>query len=317
MVTPTGTSVADYKAPSEGSSSAPNKPIVAPTATIVADHEASSEETVFRAETGQAGDKPPAIPTAELSGVSTGETGRPALVSNRKIIKNAELELLVEDTDTTINRSLGIITEYSGYVISNRTWFKGDLKYATLAIGVPVENFEEMLRRLKDLAITVTNETASGQDVTDQFVDLESRLRNLEATAARVREFLDQAKDVKQSLEVNTQLTRIEGEVEQVKGQMAYLRDRAAFSTITLQISPQLSTPEPTPTPTPAPWSAGQTFNKATGVTGQVAQSLFQFTVDLVIWAVVVILPFALPFVGLVWLGTLLARRKGVSASRQ
>jgi hypothetical protein len=304
-----------------GSASAPSQSITAPTATFFIEPEAASEEDALDTEAAQVGNEAQAAPTAELANVSNGEIQHPVLTSNRKIIKNAELELLVEDTNTTINRSLGIITEYDGYVISNRTWFKDDLKYATLAIGVPVDNFEEMLRRLKDLAISVVNETASGQDVTDQFVDLESRLRNLEATSARIREFLEQAKDVQQSLEVNAQLTQIEGEIEQVKGQMAYLRDRAAFSTITLQISPQLPTPtptpEPTPTPTPEPWSPGQTFNKASGVTSQAAQNLFQFSVDLVIWAVVVILPFALPLVGLVWLGTRLARRAGVSAGRQ
>jgi len=54
----------------------------------------------------------------------------------------------------------------------------------------------------------VTNETASGQDVTDEFVDLKSRLTNLEATAARMREFLNQAKTVQESLEVNAKLGR-------------------------------------------------------------------------------------------------------------
>jgi len=58
-------------------------------------------------------------------------------VYNRLIIKNAEVALLVEDTDTAINRSLGIVTDYGGYVISNRTWFQDNYKYATLTIGVP------------------------------------------------------------------------------------------------------------------------------------------------------------------------------------
>ncbi|MEW5956898.1 MAG: DUF4349 domain-containing protein [Chloroflexota bacterium] len=238
-------------------------------------------------------------------------------VYNRLIIKNAEVELRVENTDTAINRSLGIVTDYGGYVISNRTWFQGELKYATLTIGVPAENFEEMLRRLKDLAISVTNETASGQDVTDEFVDLESRLRNLEATAARIRNFLDQAQTVEESLTVSAQLSAIEAEIEQVKGRMAYLRDRAAFSTITLQISPQPPQPEPTPaptpTPTPEPWSVSRTFNDATGVTSRTAASLFQVAVDLAIWLVVVILPFTLPLVGLIWAGIWLVRRLGAS----
>lgn len=236
-------------------------------------------------------------------------------VYNRLIIKNAEVGLTVEDTDTAINRSLGIITEYQGYVVSNQTWVSDGLKYATLTIGVPADNFEAMLRRLKDLAVTVSNETVSGQDVTDEFVDLESRQRNLTATADRIREFLDQAQDVEESLRVSNQLSQIEGEIEQVQGRMNYLKDRAAFSTITLQFAPEIPTPTPTPeptaTPTPEPWTVTQTIDRATGVTSGLATSLFQITVELVVWLVIVILPFLLPIVALLWIGAWLVRRVG------
>ena len=173
---------------------------------------------------------------ASPSAGSTSPVSNRPNVYNRLIIKNAEVALTVEDTDTAVNRSLGIVTEYDGYVVSNRTWFGEGLKYATVTIGVPAENFEEMLRRLKDLAVTVDNESVSGKDVTDEFVDLESRLRNLDATADRIRTFMDQAKDVDESLEVSAQLSEIEAEIEQVKGRMVYLKDRASFSTCIWQM---------------------------------------------------------------------------------
>lgn len=238
-------------------------------------------------------------------------------VFNRLIIKNAEVELMVEDTDTAINRTLGIVTEYSGYVVSNRTWFSNNQKYATLSVGVPADNFEEMLRRLKDLAISVTNENVSGQDVTDEYVDLESRLRNLEATADRIRDFLDEAEDVDESLRVSNQLSQIEGEIEQVKGRMSYLKERAAFSTITLQLTPQppvpTATPSPTPSPTPIPWSVNQSIDRATGITSSLATTLFQTSVELLVWVVIVILPFALPIVGLLWFASRLLRRISIN----
>ena len=215
--------------------------------------------------------------------------------SNRLIIKNAEINMNVADTDVTIDRSMGIVTEYGGYVVDTRTWFEGKNKFATLSIGVPVDNFEAMLRRLKDLAIKVTNETVSGQDVSDQFVDLEARLRNLEATADRIRSFLAQATTVEESLRVSQQLSEIEVQVEQVKGQMNYIKDRAAFSTITLQLVPKTPQPKPKPTATPVPWSAGQTFSQATEVTVNTAKTLFQVVVDVTIWLVIVVLPFSLP----------------------
>ncbi len=245
-------------------------------------------------------------------------------VYNRLIIKNAEVEMLVEDTDTAINRSLGIVTEYSGYVVSNRTWFSDGLKYATVTIGVPSENFEQMMRRLKELAVSVTNESVSGQDVTDEFVDLESRLRNLEATGDRIRSFMEQAKSIDESLEVSAQLSQIEAEIEQVKGRMTYLKDRASFSTITLQIAPQVILPTPTPTFTPTPtatpqptatpvvWSASRTYDQAATVTKNTTTSLFQFTIDLLIWLIIVGVPFVLPVVIVIWIGVRIARRLGI-----
>ena len=300
-------------AANEAPQAPPGSSAVLPTTTalFVAREEASYEE--MAAEEAEAA--PAEAEVAAKATSTTGDLAASTINFNRLIIKNAELELLVEDTDTAINRSLGVVIEYGGYVVSNRTWFKDELKYATLTIGVPVENFEEMLRRLKDLAISITYETASGQDVTDQFVDLESRLRNQEATAERIRDFLNETKNVEEALRVNNQLTAVEAEIEQIKGQMVYLRDRAAFSTITLQLTPQpllpTPTPSPTPTPTPEPWSPGRTFDQATGVTGQAATTLLQVSVDLLIWLVVVVLPFILPLLGLIWAGAWVARRVG------
>ena len=285
---------------------------------IVVEEPVPVEESAME-EASQTGDTATQAPADSQEGISP-VTDRPN-VYNRLIIKNGEMELLVEDTDTAINRSMGIVTEYGGYVINNRTWFKDDFKYATLSIGVPSENFEQMLRRLKDLAVNVTNEAVAGQDVTDEYVDLKSRLTNLEATAARIRSFLEQAETVEESLTVSRQLSDIEAEIEQVKGRMAYLKDRAAFSTITLQIIPQIPTPTPmpsptptmtpTPTPTPVPWSPGQTFDDATQVTSNAASSLFRIGVELVIWLVVVILPFLLPIVAIIWFIAWLARKFG------
>jgi len=260
---------------------------------------------------------PPASSDASVEAkIPVSQSDRPTqIMVNRMIIKNAELELLVKDTDTTINRTLGIVTDYQAYIISNRTWAEGEAKYATITMGVPVENFEAMLLRLKGLAITVTNETASGQDVTDQYVDSESRLRNLEATAARIRQFLEQTKNVKEALDINQQLTEVEGQIEQVKGQMNALRDRSAYSTITLQLKPELLLPTPTPTmtltptPTPTVWSPNQTFTQATEVSSTIGRTLFQTGIDLLIWLVVVILPFSLPFLLGAWLIWRLTRR--------
>lgn len=234
--------------------------------------------------------------------------------SDRKIIKNADIRLLVQDTDVAISRTTQIMTDLGGYIVSSRAWYQdyfgNNLKYATITIGVPVDQFERALQRFRDLSIRVLDENASGEDVTDQYVDLESQLRNLEATRARIQEFLADAKTVDEALRINQELANIEAQIEQIKGRMNYLADRSTFSTITVNFEPELPILTPTPTPTIAPtntprptatlepWKPGETFGEAKQTVTVAYRGIFEF----LIWLVVVVLPVLLPPVLIVWL---------------
>jgi hypothetical protein len=149
--------------------------------------------------------------------------------SNRMIIKNADVRLMVKDTDVAIDRATQIIGDAGGYIVSSRVWYQdyygNNLKYAAITIGVPVDEFEHTLVRLRDLAVRVVDEVASGDDVTEQYVDLQSQLTNLEATRARIQEFLQDAKTIDEALRINQELANIEAQIEQIKGRMNYLND--------------------------------------------------------------------------------------------
>ncbi|MGE5073973.1 MAG: DUF4349 domain-containing protein, partial [Anaerolineae bacterium] len=99
---------------------------------------------------------------------------------DQMIIKNAELRVLVADTDRALDGVTQVVTDVEGYVISSRVWYQDhfgtNYKYATLTIGVPVDQFEPALRRLRGLAVRVVDDTASGEDVTSQYVDLHAEL---------------------------------------------------------------------------------------------------------------------------------------------
>ncbi len=251
----------------------------------------------------------PALPTMAAA-PATGQTsgiGDAGLVP--LIIKQAQIRLQVKSTDQAIDRLTQIVSDTRGYIISNRIWYeeveKESYKYATYTIGVPVEEFETALRRIRALAIKVVDETASGQDVTEEYTDLESRLKNLEATRDRIRSFLAQAQTVEESLRINQELAAIEEQIEQVMGRMRYLSSRAAYSTITIQFDPELPTlptPSPTPTPTPTPtpipdiWDPGKTFGRASGMAVQAGQFLVDMFIYLVVW-----IPFAIPFT-IIWI---------------
>ncbi|MGE5248854.1 MAG: DUF4349 domain-containing protein [Bacteroidota bacterium] len=252
-----------------------------------------------------------ALPTAGViySGQDSSGANAPA---GRMIIKNADMRLLVEDTDVAIDRTTQLVGDLGGYIISSRTWvqdyYQFKLKYATLTIGMPVEQFERALTRLRGLSVQVLDETASGEDVTDQYVDLESQLTNLEATRERIKSFLADAKNVDEALRINQQLSDIERQIEQIKGQINYLQDRSAFSTITVNLEPKL--PElvatPTPTPTPVTWKPGDTYKDAQKTLTAAYQGIAEF----LIWFFVVLVPILLPPLLILWGVWRLLRRR-------
>jgi hypothetical protein len=269
---------------------------------------------VSRAEDGL-----PPLPTSApatgqaAAGDPSGQTGQAPL-----IIKQAQIRLQVKDTDQAIDRLTQIVSDTRGYIVSNRVWFEQagveSYKYATYTIGVPVDAFEVALRRLRSLALKVVDETASGQDVSEEYVDLESRLRNFEATRDRIRGFLDQAQTVEESLRINNELAAIEDQIEQVQGRMRFLSSRAAFSTITIQLDPELPappTPSPTPEPVPYQWNPGATFENASGMAVKLGQFLVDAFIYLVVWV-----PFAIPLL-IVWFAYKIVTHKRKTSQAQ
>jgi hypothetical protein len=244
--------------------------------------------------------------------------------SGHMIIKNGDMRLLVADTDRALDGVTQVVGDTDGYVISSRVWFQDyygtNYKYATLTIGVPVDQFEPALRRIRALAVRVQDDNASGEDVTSQYVDLQSQLGNLEATRDRIRSFLKDAKTVDEALRINQQLSDVEVQIEKIKGQMNYLSNRSAFSTITINLEPQLPevvmTPTPTMTPTPipglGPWDPGKTTQRATNT----LVSAYRVIVDALIWIFVVLVPIFGPPILLIWLVVWLIGRRMRKAPR-
>lgn len=240
------------------------------------------------------------------------ETGteNDAALTTHLVIKSADMRLLVEDPDNAIERITQIVGDTGGYIVSSRVWNQPyadgkNYKYATITFAVPVTQFERALNRMRNLALQVIDENASGEDVTDQYVDLQSQLVNLEATRDRIKSFLDQAQNVDEALRINQQLSEIERQIEEIKGRINYLDDRSAFSTITVTLEPQLPALEPVPMPKPI-WEPGETLKEAI----EVLTHAYQNIADLLIWFFVVLLPIFGPPVLIVWIILKLIFRK-------
>ncbi|MBC8077781.1 MAG: DUF4349 domain-containing protein [Chloroflexales bacterium] len=220
--------------------------------------------------------------------IPTGATG--ANDPSRKIIKNADFILEVEDVDIGLSRLGDSAAQFGGYVLETKTDASQDTyKTGLLRMAVPSDRFESMLQRVREGARRVLSEQSSGVDVTGEFVDVQSQIGNLEATQARLRAFLDKATTVEEALRVNAELTNIEGQIGQLKGRLQFLSQRAAYSTITVQLRPVAgATPAPEPA---AAWDAAEVAEGAYRMLATIVQAL----ATVAIWLAVLGLPLLLP----------------------
>jgi hypothetical protein len=236
----------------------------------------------------------PAVPGADISASPIAAPG--GSPSNRKIIKDAEMNLLVDQIVRAVDRVTTIAANVGGYILSTELNTQGDGRTATVKLGVPAEAFEDVLRQIRGTALEVKWERATGSDVTSEYVDLQSQLTNLRATQARLREFLNQAKTVEEALQVNAELSKVEGEIETIQGRINYLGNRSAYSTVTLYLEQIMPTPTVTPTPsatptaTPIVWKPGETVDSAR-IT---LQYVLRGVGDFLIWVGVICVPFGI-----------------------
>lgn len=161
-------------------------------------------------------------------------------ISERLVIKRGNLSLLVKETLKAVEEVKKIAENLGGFVLSSHTWYTDAQKervQGKVVIKVPSDKFSEAIGKLKDLAIKVVSEQTTGQDVTEEYVDLESRLKNLEATEEQFRAIMKRSGKISEILEVQRELTRVRSQIEVAKGRMKYLKERAKMATITVNIA--------------------------------------------------------------------------------
>jgi hypothetical protein len=167
------------------------------------------------------------------------------VTTERKIIRTGSITLEVEDIVGTMDKVAEVADELGGYVVSSYK-SEGDTKTTgSISIRVPADRFDEAFEKLRQLAITVPYENTESIDVTEEYVDLEARLHNLEATEAQYLALLEKATTVEEMLKVQQALSNVRGEIEQIEGRMKYLERTSdmALIQVTLQQTKPLAKP--------------------------------------------------------------------------
>ena len=155
---------------------------------------------------------------------------------DRMIIRTGDMYLVVEDVAVTMAQIIALAGTYEGWVVDSNVWQDGDRKVGNISIRVLAEHFDEAIRDLRGMAVEVKQETTSGRDVTEEYVDLGARLSNLEASEAQLLDLMEQAGTVAEILEVQRELTKTRSEIESIKGRMQYLEESSSTSLIRVSL---------------------------------------------------------------------------------
>ena len=155
---------------------------------------------------------------------------------DRMIIRTGDMYLVVEDVAVTMEQIVALAVTYQGWVVDSNVWQDGDRKVGNISIRVLAENFDDAIHALRNMAVEVRQETTSGRDVTEEYVDLSARLSNLEASEAQLLDLMEQAGTVAEILEVQRELTKTRSEIESIKGRMQYLEESSATSLIRVSL---------------------------------------------------------------------------------
>ncbi|MFC1954843.1 DUF4349 domain-containing protein [Chloroflexota bacterium] len=180
-----------------------------------------------------------AMPTPPPVVVNTGKPGSDLNLQSdpdRMIVRRGDIALVVEDVPITIDRITVMADSYDGYIVNSRVWKERERLIGSIAIRVPAEHFDDTMRMLREIAVDITSESSTSQDVTEEYVDLSAMLENLEATEAQLFSVMQKAETVEDILNVQRELSRVRGEIERAKARMQYLERTSATSLIQIQL---------------------------------------------------------------------------------
>ena len=164
--------------------------------------------------------------------------GTTAAEADQKIIRTGFLQLTVGSVAETSPQIVALAAANGGYVQSSSVNEDQDGRHSgDVVIRVPSEKFDAVLSSIKAFADVVNVESTSGQDVTEQYTDLEAQLRNAQAQEAQYLEILKKATTVEETLNVQQYLSGVRYQIESLQGQIKYLSNATSYSTVSVSLS--------------------------------------------------------------------------------
>ena len=154
-------------------------------------------------------------------------------VQDRIIVRTVDMALVVTDVPKSLDAVDSLAQELGGWVLQSS---RNQIHRGFMAIRVPAERVDEAIARLRGLAHEVKSENSTSRDVTDEYVDNQARLKNLQATEVQLLKLMERTAKVEELLEVQRELTNVQGEIERLQGRIKLLEETSAFSLINVNL---------------------------------------------------------------------------------
>ncbi len=192
---------------------------------------------------------------AKSSGVVSERSGNPAVpiqtnisltkaeesqASDRKIIRNAELSLEAADPEDAQRKITAVAELRGGFVVESQQ-SSSEIKSTTrdtvtMTVRVPADRFSDTLADIRNTSTRVVLETVKGQDVTEEFIDIEAQMKAKKALEQQFMEIMKRASTIGDALHVQSQLAAVRGEIERIEGRKRFLENQSSMSTITIKL---------------------------------------------------------------------------------
>ena len=253
----------------------------------------------------------PAAADQSQTGGSASEIGAVGARDDARIVRTGTIDLEVSDVPKALRTARDGIVAMGGYVGASNTTNDGDQPTAEITYRIPVERWEDaldLLRGLNGLTTKVVTEQTQAVEVTGQVIDLQARIKNLQASEIALQGIAERATKVSDVLEVESRLTDVRGQIEELTGQLKDLNDRAGYATLTARFT----------VPIVATTAAAKGWEPAALVDEAAARmiSILQSLAGAGIWFLIVWLPIVLTLGLLTAIGLWVGRRAGLGRRR-
>lgn len=207
--------------------------------------------------------RPPTINESAMYDQAKAGSGTAAVsveewAGERMIVRTANISIVVDEVRFSIDQIARLAQNFDGYVVSSNVWeestpsptiiiapgYKGEVPgtqdwkrlAGTISIRIPSKNFDAAMSALRGLAVEVSSESTTSKDVTEEYVDLNAKLKNLQATEEQLLRLMEKAEKVEDILNIQRELSNVRGQIEQTKGRMQYLERTSETSLIEVSL---------------------------------------------------------------------------------